>query len=66
MKIIPVDSPESYRKLLEESIPCVCIYRPEELRIEIREKLRQELIKARKFEDESEDKKGTELIRRGY
>lgn len=65
MKIIPVDLAEFYKKFLDESSPCVCLYVPEELRIEIREKLRQELIRARKLEDKLEDKKSTDIIRKG-
>lgn len=64
MKIIPVDLAKFYKKFLDEISPCVCLYVPEELRIEIREKLRQELIRARKLEEELEDKKSTGTIRK--
>ncbi len=57
MKIITTDLPDSYMKLLEESSICVGINRPEHIRLEIRETLRQELGLVGELENELEVKK---------
>ena len=59
MKLITINLPESYLELLEKSSICAGFNRPEQLRIEIRENLRQELNLAEEFENEIEDKKDT-------
>ncbi len=57
MKLITVELPDSYLELLEKSGICVGVNRPEHLRLEIRENLRQELRLAGELEYELEGKK---------
>ena len=57
MKIITIDLPDSYMKLLEESSICAGFNRPEQIRLQIREILRQELISTGELENELVDRK---------
>jgi len=54
---MPVDLPDSYLMVIEESSICVGIYRSEQLRLEIRENLRQELGLVGESEKKFDDKK---------
>ena len=62
MKIISVDVPDSYLKLLEKSSVCAGIIIPEHVRLEIRSQIRRELLFRGNLEIELEDKKNPEFF----
>lgn len=53
MKIITTDLPDSYWKLLEKSSICAGVYRPKNIRLRIREELRQEFLLAKELEEKN-------------
>ncbi len=59
MKLVPVDVPESYLKLIKKSCICTGITRSELVRQAVRAFLVRELRLAEGLEDELEDKKFT-------
>jgi len=62
MKLVPVDVPESYLKLIKKSCICTGITRSELVRQAVRAYLVRELRLAEGLENELEDKKSTRFF----